>query len=34
MKDQLIDLKNIRILSAKGFDANEGTTQSIVQKWL
>jgi hypothetical protein len=34
MEDQLIDLKNIRILSAKGFDVNGRTTQSVVQKWL
>jgi hypothetical protein len=34
MEDQLIELKNIRILSAKGFDVNGGTTQSVVQKWL
>jgi len=34
MEDQGIDLKNIRILSEKGFDVNGATTQSLVQKWL
>jgi hypothetical protein len=38
MEDQLIDLKNIRILSAKGFyfrlNSYGATTQSLVQKWL
>jgi hypothetical protein len=38
MEDQLIELKNIRILSAKGFylrlNSYGTTTQSLVQKWL